>query len=652
MLLSGFLISFLFISPLLAGDTLSTHNSSYEGKRENFVHIESSSQNPKVVQLNRTFSEVTFELHGTNIAIRVPETNFNMIRTGYPVVPVFISTYQFAFGSIIRDVEYSISTPETIQIPGMLPYGMSRFDRLLSYYGGEKHAASQLADLYPEEWVSYHTGGGLSNDEHVTFLTIRIYPIKYNESKNEILFTRNVSITITYEEPSTPILGHNDVYDLLIIAPDAYAESLTPLITHKNSYGINTKLISVETIYEEMFWHGRDSQEKIKYFIKTAIETWGISYVLLVGGLKGQTDRWNLPVRYSHVVPPDEQEYAEQSFLSDLYFADIYDGSGTFSSWDSNNDNQFSVWNGEYREKMDLYPDVYLGRLPCRAKSEVESIVNKIITYETNTEADNWFYNYVIVAGDSYPDASGFNEGELIGEKSIDLMPDFTPIRVYASTDDINRKTVNDALHQGAGFSYFCGHGNPASWSTHFPPDGLNWTTGYTLQDMIPLHNKEKLSIAIVGGCHNGQFDVGLINLFMGIKEYGFMQYFFKPPYQFYYNEWVPNCWAWWFTSKPNGGAIATIANTGLGTHGEGDQDFNEIADYLEVLDGWLELRFLELFGEHHQVYLGKNHAQTMTEYLQIFLGNNEKMDTKMIQQWELFGDPSLKIGGYFLNTY
>jgi len=60
-----------------------------------------------------------------------------------------------------------------------------------------------------------------------------------------------------------------------------------------------------------------------------------------------------------------------------------------------------------------------------------------------------------------------------------------------------------------------------------------------------------------------------------------------------------------------------------------------------------MELRFLELYGIEHQEDLGKNHGQTMTEYLHWFLGNNEKMDTKMVQQWQLFGDPSLKIGGY-----
>ena len=166
---------------------------------------------------------------------------------------------------------------------------------------------------------------------------------------------------------------------------------------------------------------------------------------------------------------------------------------------------------------------------------------------------------------------------------------------------------------------------------------------------MVYLRNKEKQPITIVGGCHNAQFDVTMRNIILGIRQEGFKYFSWKKGEvgQFWYNEWVPNDWAWWLTSKPNGGAIATIANTGLGTHGDGDQNNNSILDYLEVLDGWLELRFLELYGVENNKILGLNHGQTITDYLNLFLGDDAKMDVKMVQQWQLFGDPSLKIGGY-----
>lgn len=60
-----------------------------------------------------------------------------------------------------------------------------------------------------------------------------------------------------------------------------------------------------------------------------------------------------------------------------------------------------------------------------------------------------------------------------------------------------------------------------------------------------------------------------------------------------------------------------------------------------------MELRFLQLYGEENYDILGENHGETLTGYLQRFRGDEAKMDVKMIQQWELFGDPSLKIGGY-----
>ena len=116
---------------------------------------------------------------------------------------------------------------------------------------------------------------------------------------------------------------------------------------------------------------------------------------------------------------------------------------------------------------MDLYPDVYLGRLPCRNTNEVKIMVEKIINYEKEKLPDEWFKNLILVAGDSYDDTAQFNEGELISDKAIELMPEFTPIKVYASEQDINRQTVNNAMNQGGGFAYFCGHGSPRTWTTH-----------------------------------------------------------------------------------------------------------------------------------------------------------------------------------------
>ena len=656
------LITFFIISIFLASSCLNVLGSQLQTEKNNiFKKTGFATTN---IELKFSFSIPEVVPYGNYSIVRVIGTNHNPFDffnydPGKPVLPVNLSLFNLEFGSKIISVDYEHSTPEIMNLSSPLIFGHASYDNGVDINSISMDLSIYKSDdPYPENWVSYNTGGGLSYGERTTFLVLKVYPVRYIPNDNQIEFIRNITVSITYQQPIEPIIQPQYKRDLLIIAPKNFIRYLEPLVNFKREHNIKTELYSLQEIYSIMSnsLNGRDEQEQIKYFIKEAIEKWDITYVLLVGGRNGQTNKWNFPVRYSHIVPPDEQEYPEQYFISDLYYADIFDGEGNFSSWDSNFDDIFAVWNTTFKDEMDSYPDVYLGRLPCRNIPEVRAMVKKIIEYEQKPCDEEWFNNLLVVGGDSYintgqwPENIIVNEGELACEAAIDVMPGFNPLKVYATFDDINRETVNNAFNQGAGFAYFCGHGNPASWGTHFEPaNSSNWVTGYELQDMVYLRNKEKQPITIVGGCHNAQFDVTMWNIILGIRQEGFKYFSWKKGEvgQFWYNEWVPNSWAWWLTSKPNGGAIATIANTGLGTHGDGDQNNNSIVDYLEVLDGWLELRFLELYGVENNEILGLNHGQTITEYLNLFLSDDSKMDVKMVQQWQLFGDPSLKIGGY-----
>jgi hypothetical protein len=611
--------------------------------KSNEIYSLNSGSDVKYIEIDLSFSYPEIVKYGNYWVVRVKETNHNRyvlfsLDPGKPVLPVNISVFELVFGSEIVNVKYENSTPIIIDLSGKLAFCRATYDSL----NPDLQEIPMDTSIYenpepcPSDWVMYHTGGGLSEGDRTTFLVSRVYPVRYFPLDYQLQFIETITVNISYLEPVKPIIEDNDIFDLLILAPNYFMRNLRPLVCHKNKFGFRTKLVSLCYVYKHI-WYGRDRAEKIKLFIKEAIEKSGIEYVLLVGGIKGQTLKWNVPVRYSHVVPfTDEQEYREKSFISDLYYADIYDSRGMFSSWDSNNDNVFSVWNDTFKDEMDLYPDVYLGRLACRTNREVKIMVKKIINYEKyNCSEKDWFKNLILVAGDSYNDSkynTNYNEGELISEKALELMPGFTPVRVYANAttgDDINRKTVNKAMNNGSGFAYFCGHGSKYSWATHFPYDqGWKWTAGYECKDMIYLKNKGKLPITVVGGCHNAQFNVTMWKFWKTKKL-------------------IPNCWAWWLTSEVRGGSIATIANTGLGTHGDGDIDNNSIADYLEILDGWLELNFLKLYGTDHKDILGENHGDSLTGYLNRFLGDDTRMDVKMVQQWVLLGDPSLKIGGY-----
>jgi len=425
-------------------------------------------------------------------------------------------------------------------------------------------------------------------------------------------------------------------YKLLIITPIKFVRSLKPLVKHKNNVDVPTKLVTLNEVYKKIGSQGRDKPEKIKYFIKYAIETWGIKYVLLVGNFR------QMPIRYCYNNEPREG-FPEPYFISELYYADIYDKNGDFSSWNSNDNDKFGEWTGdEAQDKdIDLYPDVYVGRFACRTNMEVKIMVNKIITYETTTYGKEWFKTMVVAAGDTYPPGhydfpTPDFEGEENTKTALSYMPGFKNVTLWTSDGTLTgQKDVINAINNGCGFLFFDGHGSPLIWSTHPPNDEKNWTDGLLITNMSKLKNKNMYPICVVGGCHNSQFDVSLINLLKNPKD------------AYYYSTWVPECWSWMLTRKIGGGSIATIGNTGLGMTKEDKSTKEGASDFLN------SQLFYE-YGTNGTDILGEAWGNAITNYLDNYpinwstkAGWDYSYDAKTVQEWALLGDPSLKIGGY-----
>ncbi len=446
------------------------------------------------------------------------------------------------------------------------------------------------------------------------------------------------------------IIDENDTsrYDLLIITPLIFKDELKPLVYHKEKNGMKTILITLEEIYNDNDLKGRDNAEKIKYKIKELVDYHYIKYVLLVGGKKGQTNQWYLPVRYvymeNHLI-----NYYEPYFISDLYFADIYDNNGDFSSWDKDYDGIYGEWyTGEFADDygIDLYPDISVGRLPCRNKNEVKIMVKKIIDYETTTYEEPWFYDMEVFAGDTLPNYPNNNyfakniyypdpdiEGEYYGEQALDFMDDFNHYRYYTSEGTLT--FINDvinALSRGCGFAYFVGHGSPQIWGT-YPPKDENLTIGLIVQSIYKIKNENRLPIVIISGCHCCQFDVSIFKIF-NIESRKHM-------------EGTLECLGWRLTSKYNGGSIATIGCTALGALKE---------DKVSLVGGGneLEVQFFRLYHEYNKSFLGDAWLESISWYIKNYPVDWETnavsdswIDAQVVESWVLLGDPSLKIGGY-----
>ncbi len=618
------------------------------------------------MEISFTFTEPRIQNeNGTEYAhILIPDEMTYDRQYGFPTMPYTTKVITLPLGVTIEQIRVDIDTSKTLKIPRKIVPASKPIITVDSKKDTEESWENEIYksnSFYPLQWVNSDVGVGRNNNNLTLFLTLHIFPIRYNPVENLLLWINELTVTIDYKIKENP-LSLPDTYDLLIISPEEFTDKLEELVTHKENQGVKTTLVTTNDIYTGTFFpvQGRDDAEKVKYFIKNSIEEWGIQYILLVGGMKGQQYTWYVPVRYTNNHAG--KDAGETGFLSDLYYADIYkyeNGEILFEDWDSNNNDVFA----EFRQFaatdiMDCRPDVYVGRLACRDYSEVEIMVNKIITYENGPCDPSWFKKMLLIGGDTYPNLAENKayEAEIDTNLSGSYMPSYEKERLWASLGTLTGQTdVEQAINQGAGFVHMAGHANPGVLVT-YPPQtnaekivilqvynippanaifalSLGDIQGFfdKLKDpwMPHLDNGDKLPIVLVGGCHNSQFNTSLLN----IIRYGFL-------HAYGYGIYVPNCWSWWLTSLKDGGAIATLGNTGLGM---GLGGYN----YTEGLDGWLFPRFFYHHGIQGKDILGEAHGSAIIDFANTFDINKDDADRQMITQWALLGDPSLKMGGY-----
>jgi len=583
------------------------------------------------------------------LIIDLQEATSMLTETGKPMIPIVTKIYTFPAGTTITDVQVDFDY-SLYRLSKKIQPSPKAFPR--SYYSSSNVFTTEIdenvyssRDLYPSKPYIVEKTIGLKDGAHTLSLNIRVFP-RYSPVEDIVYIPTNVEIQIKYLLPKN-VLFTADEYDLLIITDEKFASKLQPLVDHKNSIGVKTVLDTTQNIYSN--YDGRDAPEDIKLRIKDAIEEWGIKYVLLAGGRKGQTFGWYIPERRTN-----NNDGWEGGFASDLYYGDIYkydNGTPVFEDWDSNGNGIFAEWSNiaSRRDIIDYDPDVSVGRIPFRYTSEIDTVINKIITYETSTD-DSWFKNAFVISGDTGPlcrgpATPGIYEGELATGISADLLEDigFNVERLWLSQGAWSgRKDVINAISKGSGFIHMAGHGNPAYWG-NFLPDAQSedeMVDGLILRDMHKLNNGEKLPVIVVGGCHNAQFNTTMRNIPAGIKKYGFLSYFGlgkNPSYRFFYMEWVPRVFCSWLVMQKGGGAIASTGCSGLGLG-----YFNMIG-----LADWIEPRFFDAYANQSKNILGEAHDQAIRDYINIIGGvNSHQNDRKTVEEWTLIGDPSIKIGG------
>ncbi|NNF07123.1 MAG: hypothetical protein HKN21_10215, partial [Candidatus Eisenbacteria bacterium] len=161
--------------------------------------------------------------------------------------------------------------------------------------------------------------------------------------------------------------------DFVIVTPEAFVEALQPLKDWRMESGSYTVIKTVESIYAE-YPEGVDGAEKIRLFLRDAYTGWGISDALLAG------DTSTIPARFAR----------SNFFTGDVIPTDMYyqclDG-----NWNGNGNNLYGEGSRTaffIDDETDLFPEIFIGRLPVNTAAEASVVVNKILTYETAPPVD------------------------------------------------------------------------------------------------------------------------------------------------------------------------------------------------------------------------------------------------------------------------
>jgi len=409
-----------------------------------------------------------------------------------------------------------------------------------------------------------------------------------------------------------------DEYDMVIIAPAKFSETLQPLITHKNSIGIQTFLKTTEEINAE--YEGRDEAEQIKYCLYDYAKNLAIQYVLLIGDVD------TMPIRKTEVnhIWTSGNIIQVDDIITDLYYADIYDSDGNFSSWDSNNDGVFSefyLYNfgenpGEIEvvDEVDLYPDIGVGRIPCSTIDELEIVINKIISYE-NQSFGPWFKRVILAAEDGFSEP-GY-QCEMITDLVGEALQDFTPVKLYESLNTLKVRLVNREINDGAGLFLFFAHGRHMA------------IANYHKFFIKGLHNDKKLPVAFIAGCLTAQLDASIYEY---LKEFGLLGIDSFLQLLHINTKKLQTCIAWEFLKHENGGTIATFSSTRKGNLVPNDP-----------ASGFGGLLIIKVFESYEpSTTLSKMYNNAVNSYI-----DESWKDYVTLQMLILLGDPSLKIGGY-----
>lgn len=436
-----------------------------------FTSLSATSEDSLITIVSSTPSEVCIELtlpplqmRGGNIHTIEMGTLETIAKNGLPALP-------FVSGVVAIDEHGSFSA----------------FVEHEETYDVTLHGAVPAIEGYPEHQLMLSTPQILRDFRIVRFEYI---PVRFIPEMNTLRVTRRAIIRIEKTAPQgkneknhirkkissafrtlyqQTILNYDafkrfpsDTILLLVITPDAYYNGVLPYTEWKERTGILSNVVQFSEI------GSNPTYQQIRDFIHNLYinSEHPPDYFLAIG------DAGIFPVKYTY----DYSGYPG-SYANDNYFVCM----------DSPNE---------------IFPDIFGARLPVQNSFQMETMLNKIISYEENpyTIDPFWLRSALMVADNQFP--SQAQTKHRIRERLLCCgysHVDSIYARNYSSSYAIGAD-ISNAINEGRGIVNYRGRGWSNGWYSYA-------FSIFTTSQVAALSNGRKLPIVTSVGCGVAKFD-------------------------------------------------------------------------------------------------------------------------------------------------
>lgn len=306
---------------------------------------------------------------------------------------------------------------------------------------------------------------------------------------------------------SFPKLTSGGAAEYVIITSEALASAFEPLAEWKTQKGVPAKIVLLSEI--ESSYPGIDTQEKIRNFLMEAYMS-GLKWVLLGG------DENVVPIKHCYPYDTNYEKKQGKLQITDLYYADFT------GDWEVDGD---GIWGEKTHDNPDLYPEVYIGRVPADTPQEVSNWVEKLLTYEKNPGGGDFSYltKALWICADQMRDYD--QHGHIAAVFPDYFTKDLSSLIEEPTGYDPNPTQptgdqVIEVMNQGWNFINNLNHGNPDNYSSMSsgynggPPKYYVW--GDTLFQpesgaLTHLDSTQNYGIHYSISCYTGAFDMEAI---------------------------------------------------------------------------------------------------------------------------------------------